>query len=252
MEFRKKTIWIVGIFVAFLFPLHAFAEEGDDYYPFEIEIMGGINHTNSAGGSISFEAGEYDTLHETSDNNDGIWGFGVGYGLPFFDEEDDDGIFRDLLIGLDLLFFNVDREGEVYQGGQPELNNYNYLLELRTSRLMFNTELDFFPEWEWVFPYIQASAGIARVDATYSDTPVPGIGGGAISLPQHTNYNFAYSFGAGLKFLIMEELQLSVSYLYSDLGDVKTSSDSENADLTNPITGELRTSSGLVGLSYLF
>ncbi|MFI4954843.1 MAG: outer membrane protein [Gammaproteobacteria bacterium] len=253
MEFKKINRHLIVPFLFLSVPIVTIAST----HNFQIEIMGGFNHSYSPESKLYIKSDtpgvptEVDTLHDTSSGNDFIGGAGLSYILPLADDKDD--FMRDLLIGLDLYFFNTTRSGEVYLFEDPNANNLDYDLKLKTSRLMLNGELDFFSPWKRLAPYLQGSIGVARVEASYHDYPIGETIGGGIRLSEKTNYNFAYSLGAGVKYNFIEDFQLSISYLYTDLGDVETSTKSgDQVILTQPTTDRLRTSSGLVGLSYLF
>ncbi len=220
--------------------------------PNQLKLMLGINHAYHDNSDLYLGAHilEVDSLHENDAANDFIGGVGYSYDiLPWFVN---DAKLAHVWVGLDLLFFNTTQTGDVYVDQNPAFNDYNYEFSEDTMRLMVNTEVDFKTPSEKIFPFLQASVGAARIVAGYEDEPVPEIQGGGIYLDDHTNYNLVYSLGAGVKFLPNPDIQVSLSYLFTDFGFVKTSTETENFILAEPLEDHLMTSSLFFNLSYLF
>lgn len=222
--------------------------------PYQFELFGGYNrsHGNISDLTISSSDAESDTLRSNGSDNSFIGGGGIAYDFLAHIPQKPAYPFQEALLGLDLAFFDTKNKGDVYWYGNPDEAYSTYDLKVKTARLMLNGELSIRTPWKRFFPFIQASAGIARLSTEYNDKSVEGITGGNINLSSQVNYNFAYSFGGGVKYKITPAWQIAISYLYTDLGTAETSTDSDNIQLEEPIRYDLQTSSILFGLSYLF
>lgn len=233
----------------FLVPLSATAQSH------QLKLIMGLNHAyhDTSHLQIGEPVLETDSLHETDSGIDFIGGLGYAYDiLPWFVN---DANLAKVWVGLDLILFNTTQSGEVYVDGNPDFSNYFYDLSEDTLRLMVNSEVDFKTPIKTLTPFVQASVGAARIVAHYQDETnpsVPFIREGGIDLEDKTNYNLAYSLGTGLKFLPMPEIQMSISYLYTDLGFVKTSTKDRDLTLSEPLEDHLKTSSLLFNIIYLF
>lgn len=252
MEFCRKTLTAT---VFSLLALPSFA----NYLPNTFELMLGYNHSfhNTNKLHIGDNNTEIDSLDETDSGNDFIGGIGYAYNiLPWFVAYHNKDLTHSALqrvwVGLDLIFMNTTQTGDEVTG--DDLSFFTYEFTEDTTRLMFNSEVDFNSPWKNVFPFVQASVGVARIVASFSDepNPAPGLSGGGISLPDEVNYNLAYSLGAGIKFLVMHNFQFGVSYLFTDFGIVETEMDSSSVTLSEPLRDHLYTSSALFNLNYLF
>ncbi|VVC74951.1 hypothetical protein AQUSIP_02250 [Aquicella siphonis] len=221
---------------------------------FQFTLYGGYNHSETSVSDLVISPLETDSLHNSNGGNDFLGGAGVAYQQMLTDDEDNGTIFRDVSLGLNFFMFNNSSSDEVYQFKDPQFDNFNYQLKLETSRLMLDGQLDFQPLWQDVIPFVEASVGVARVVAKYNESPEPdeGIQDGDIDLTDRTNYQFAYSLGAGFKTNLSPQVQLSLSYLFTDFGTVKTSTHAPQLTLDSPISIQLRTHTALLGLSYLF
>lgn len=213
------------------------------YHANQLEAIVGINHASHSYSNLHTGDGasqESDALHSDSANNDVTWGFSYAYNVlhrPYYG-------LQHLLLGVDWLFFNTTDSGDAYQYGYNSMANYRYNANFQTARLLANSEFDFISPWDTVFPYLQFSMGGARINADYSDTPIDGSLGGGQVLHKKTNYNFTYAVGAGVKYLIIPNFQVSVSYLYTNFGVVEFEDDR--------LEDRLVSSSGLLGFTYLF
>lgn len=227
----------------------------------EFGLMLGYNYSfhNTSHLHIGTGNTEVDTLHETGGNQDIIWGLSYARNiLPWFvayhDKDLSHSFLQRVWVGVDLLFMDTTQKGNEYESHDPDLDFFDYELEEKTIRLMFNTEIDFNSYWDNVFPFLQASVGAARVAVGFEDEVKPGMGftGGNIKLSQKFNYNLVYSLGGGFKFLPKPDLQIGVSYLYTDFGVVKSKTESSSVVLFQPIRDHLYTSSVLLNITHLF
>lgn len=195
---------------------------------------------------------ETDSLHPNDGHyqqTDVTWGFGTAYRfvLPNFPRN----IIHDMSAGLDFLYFQTTQKGQTWLFEQPLYNNYTYQLPISSLRLMADSEWTFRSLLRpYLFPFIEGGIGFARNTASYADSPlIPDTTG--LTIYTDVQYQFAYTAGAGIKFLLPCNGQLSVRYLYADLGNATTSSNA-SVSLAAPITIRLTTQTWLAGLTYLF
>ncbi len=216
----------------------------------KISGYGGFNSTKITPGSLHM-FGETDTLnpnHNNNDQNNATWGVGAAYR---FMPPRAPSIMHDISAGLDFLYFETTQHGRTWQFERAAYDNYAYTLPISSSRLMVDSELTFNPLYNYFFPFLQAGIGFARNSASYHDKVLLSNYTGSVNISSNSQYQFAYTLGAGLKMLLPQNFELSVRYLYTDLGQAITSS-SANVSLLNPLKIRLTTQTGLVGLTYLF
>lgn len=221
---------------------------------FVFTLYGGYNHSETSVSDLVITPLETDSLNNTNGGNDFIGGAGVAYQQMLTDDDESGTILLDASLGLNFFMFNTSSSDVVYQFKDPQFDNFDYDLKLMTSRLMLTGQLDFQPIFADVIPFVEVGAGVARVKVKYNESPrtEENIEDGDIDLTDKTNYQFAYSLGAGIKTNISSQVQVSLSYLYTDFGTVKTSQSAPQVTLDSPISIQLRTHTALLGLSYLF
>jgi opacity protein-like surface antigen len=219
-----------------------------------IHLYGGLAKAISAPKSLFFDTiyPERDTLVKNSNSGQGFTG-GFGLSYDILNAADYNSIINQVSLGLDFYFFNTNIKGDVLQFGDPELNNLTYEYGLNTIRFMFDGQLDFHPIHQ-VVPFILAGIGPSSIKAKYYDVPRPSEqhDDGGVTLPTSTRCSLAYSVGAGFKVPLSKKIQISLSYLYTDIGTGQTGSIPVLYHLgrIEPISIKLRTQSGLIGLTY--
>jgi opacity protein-like surface antigen len=198
---------------------------------------------------------EVDT--RTANNNDANFMPGIGIAYDFLTgAAENNNFIHDFSVGLDWFYLNTSLKGQVYLYGDPDLNYYNYKLNFNSNRVMIDAQLNF-RAIKKVTPFIQVGYGLARIQDSYSDevsssapsyVPNPGY-----AMLSKTNYNPAYTLGAGIQVPVSEHVTFSVRYLFTDLGSVETGGGViSNGSLVTPIKARLRTQAGLAGLTFTF
>ena len=194
------------------------------------------------------------TLHGSSDHFEFTGGGGVAYdfAMPAAASGNDHYVLRDISLGVNAYYVGGhDPSGQVYRFGLPQFNFDNYDIDLNSTRIMFDTEWDFHPVGQRVVPFLIGGIGDAINNMGYSESPISDTNdpGGQVSLDHHVTHNFAYEVGLGIKVLLTQNSQLSLRYLYSDLG----SAEADSSVLAKPLTvSNLHTSSALLGYTYEF
>ncbi len=244
----KRIIYFI---LALVFPLAGYAAN----YTKQFNLYGGISYPNVSSSGIIIASDERDTLHSTSSGSDVIGGLGLSYNyvLPPDLVQKFHHALYDASLGLDLFVFNTTDSGETYLFGQADLADYRYRLKLQTARLMLDGTVGLHPFWQDIIPFITAGLGVARINATYAENvkASQGVFGGELYLPNHTTYNFTYSFGAGLKKSLSKRVLLSILYLYTNLGVASTSTNSTEITILKPITAKIQTNTALLELSVI-
>lgn len=157
-------------------------------------------------------------------------------------------ILDSVTLALNYYYISTTHKGDVYQFENPLFDNFDYSMQLKSSRLMFDTEWNFQTVWGGIVIFGEAGAGAARNKVEYHDTPKPGIIGGGLDLPSHTQNKFAWEAGAGIKVPVprMEKLLLSLRYLYTNLGTVDSATNG-NFAIVEPIKFKPYAQSVLLG-----
>jgi opacity protein-like surface antigen len=194
------------------------------------------------------------TLHGSSDATEFTAKVGGGYDFvtPAAAKGQNRYVLRDVLLGINAYYVGgKDLTGEVYRYGSSQFNFDNYNADITSWRVMLDSEWDFHPIGQRVMPFVQVGVGDAINTMSYNETPISSNNdpGGQVSLSTHTKNNFAYEAGAGIKVSINSKSQLSLSYLYTNLG----SAEANSSELQKPLTvNNLNTSSVLLGYTYTF
>ena len=207
-----------------------------------------------------FLNGENDSLNFATQPTDFTWGFGAAY--RWLTPNIYPLNLHDVSLGLDIIYFRTQQQGQTWQYDSPAFYNYNYQLPVSNLRFMFNTEwtiqplpmqMNLFSQSTQIYPFIDAGIGVTRNTLSYNDTPVPGFGGAGLIIISNAQSQFAWDVGAGLKipFQVKDHaVEASVRYLYTGLGHATTSG-LANATLVAPMTINFSTQALLFGLSVL-
>lgn len=221
---------------------------------FLIAVYAGLNQSMEKNNGLALPAGETDTLFALNGVNSIIPGVGIAYLFWLASQNKAHNFLRSLSLGLNFFYLYDIRKGDVFLFGIPTANPFTYISHLNTARLMFDGQLSFHPILGKLIPFLDAAIGVASITNQYNDIPKPGVVvGGRINLPAVTRYNFVYSLGGGVKMPLSLHLLLTISYLYTHFGNVKTSIFSTSGVvLVRPINIHLYTHTELIGLTYFF
>lgn len=196
--------------------------------------------------------GETDSLHPKNPRHQQTnvtWGFGAAFRFvpPLLTQK----LLHDISIGPDFMYFQTNQKGETWLFGQSVYNNYDYQLPITSLRFLADSEWTFHSLLRpYLFPFIEGGIGFARNTARYEDSPLIANTSG-LSIDSHTQYQFSYTVGGGVKLLLPFNTQLSFRYLYADLGNATTAT-TASVPLAAPITIRLTTQTWLAGLTYLY
>ncbi|WP_058479490.1 outer membrane protein [Legionella waltersii] len=217
--------------------------------------LGGTTTKLSHVGPLYF-VDETDLLEQRNNNfADVTWGLAAAVRLKASGSLQQ--LVEEFSFGPEFFYFSSAGVGDVWQYRLPEMNNLTYRLPIKSYRLLVTDEITFKPISQMVFPFFEWGLGVAANQSSYQEYPRPTYNAPGLTLTQHTQYQFAYTLGGGLKIDISDwaklktnQLQLSLRYLYANLGSATTSNRS-SAFLTTPISVDLSTQTWVAGLTYL-
>lgn len=153
-----------------------------------------------------------------------------------------------LSLGVDAFYTRMTRYGMTYDYGI--FNNYNYRMRVESLRLMVNGEWTLPGIFSHLYPFFIVGVGPAYNSASYSDQANPSAPlGVSINMPKESSIAFAYNIGAGVKLPLTRNIEISIRYLYSDLGVASTGSEA-NLTLAHSIQIPIITQTWLLGISY--
>lgn len=202
---------------------------------------------------LPYEIGPY---ADTFTGQSGGWGFDWGlegkYRFVFNKTSFQNYLFESAALGLQVLqTTNLDQTGKVLQFGMPVFENYQYTLNIKSTRIMADLDMVFHPIGHHVFPFVEAGIGLASTSLTYTSKPIAPITGPNFTIPEESSLSFAYQFGLGLKYMINPHVNLSLRYLYTDMGTADTAKNANTATLAKPIIANMNAQSILFGFTYV-
>lgn len=218
---------------------------------------GGTSTTFNNIGSVNL-SGETDQLVPTNPSDTSVtWGLAAAVrsdNIPAMWQK----YVHEVSIGPEFFYFSANSVGDVWQYGLPEMNNLTYNIAVTSYRLLGTNEIIFQPVVSKAYPFFEWGLGFAANQSSYQEYPRSTYTSPGLSLARKTQYSFSYTFGGGVKFDISawvkkqpDELQLTLRYLYANLGSAAVSNQS-NSLITSPITVNLYTQTWVAGLTYLF
>lgn len=115
----------------------------------------------------------------------------------------------------------IEPQGNVWEGGDPQLNDVSYQYKVRSLRGLVKGKLIW--DANSVFnPYVFVGLGLGY--NTASSWRLTASGGEVVSFPLFANASttsFAYSFGAGIQTVVSPNLRFGVGYEFADVGQTQ-------------------------------
>jgi opacity protein-like surface antigen len=143
-------------------------------------------------------------------------------------------------------------QGNVYQYGLAQFNNYTFQAPFTSTRLMLDTKPSLFT-WRDVSAYFIGGIGMAWNEISYDEFAAIGIPqNSALALSNHTSIQLAWDIGAGIRLKLMEHLSATAEYVYAFLGNGSPKNDPNGINLTESPRFSFQTQSLLLGLSLSF
>lgn len=160
-------------------------------------------------------------------------------------------IFRSMAIGPSYYYQHHSLNGEVWELGLREFDNYHYKFTSDLSTVLLEADIFMEPIYRTVTPFLTAGVGVAIANIQYDDYANAGI---PVTSELHVNsrYEFdaAYAVGAGLSLPVNTHWRLALRYVYLYAGNVNSATAGLNAPQA-PIKANLNSQALLLNLSYL-
>jgi len=220
-------------------------------------FLGGVYLPNATDGQTlelpPYEIGPYaDTFTNQSNSSAWTWGIGAGYRFKLPPMISTTYLLDSIEINADFYqLSHMTQTGDVLQFGLSEFDNYTYKLGLSNIRAMTDFDFDFHPIGQIIIPFIEGGIGAARTKISYSSSPISPVPGPGLQLDDQTDWSFAYQVGGGFKWLAKPQLELSIRYLYVNMGTIDSATESNSASLSQPLKIDMSTQNILLGLTYL-
>ncbi|KTD11294.1 outer membrane protein [Legionella jamestowniensis] len=232
----------IGLALAMLVCCHAHA--------LQVTLYGGISRTAVDLGTLHISNEEADSLH-TKNENEGTIGAGLSWQLDC-NQKNGFWLISSLLIGLNYFHFDTEPEGVVWLYGLPQFANYQYQLSLKTDRLLLNGQVELFPFWKTIHPYVEAGIGASAIRSQYWEQPMveAGVFDGNLIFSSRTNHQFVYSLGAGIKKQLSPNWVVSFSYNFTDFGTIHAGPYDNDLVIQQPLPIDLRLHTALFGIGY--
>lgn len=179
--------------------------------------------------------------------NTGMYGVEAGYK---FDDYTRASISADYMPNHS---FNSAAEGTSgLIGGQPYAISSNNNFKVNAWLFMLNGYYDIKNSSSFT-PYFTLGAGVSRNKAQSTYTSTGSLNGVSVynsssNLAQGTKDNFAYKFGAGVRYNVHKNIDLDLRYQFIDMGNFTTASGASIAAQTVKI----KTQELLLGVAYKF
>ncbi len=150
--------------------------------------------------------------------------------------------------------FTTAITGMVTQYSDPDFTNYSYTSNVSSNVISLYSKLDFV-RFNRLMLYVDLGVGISfNQNQGYSETALPNvIARYSPNYASRTNTQFAYNAGAGLEYIVTNNLIVSAGYSYQSFGNFSSGSgQNPNWGNTQIKLGRLNSNIGLIGISYLF
>ncbi|STX50842.1 Opacity protein and related surface antigens [Legionella busanensis] len=223
---------------------------------FDIHGGGGIAKFHTSNSSMMVSQSEIDTL---GDPNNG-WDNGIyQLGFSFFPGSaiPEPGAFNLLhTMSFQVNAYHIAEDnfsGPVYRFGDHTLHDYNYKMNLRSTRVMADAVFNAF-SFNNLGIYGKLGVGEAWNRVDYSDYPIDGSDSSSISIHRKTRSGVAVEAGAGVQYNFTNGLGISFEYLYVDMDRVRLGHASSNSCLDGIVspTLSLESSAFLLNLHWMF
>lgn len=229
---------------------------------FEIIGAGSISKLDAGNGTLGVTSSETDRLVQTNSNSWNTPGaqLGVGYVYYFCGTRlcsDQVQWFPAIEPQLNLYYLASNSiEGDVWRFNSPDFNDLTFDIPIHSTRLMLDVALTV-ASWRQLSMYVKGGIGHAWTRISYSDkdksstsdAPCPEEG---VSLSSKTSSNFVWEAGLGVVYAFNDRIGVSLEYLYTDLGTVKTASSGNTGLITAPVISpasfDITTQTALLGL----
>ncbi|OYV54245.1 MAG: hypothetical protein B7X00_01565 [Legionella sp. 21-45-4] len=202
---------------------------------------------------LPYEVGEFaDRFTNQSDAGAFTWGVDAKYRFNLHSPLRQEYAFDSFGAGLAVYqITNFNQTGEVQQFNLFAFDNYTYTLNLQTTRILANFDLNFHPLYNHFIPFMEGGFGGASTVMSYTSKPIDPVASPTFNLPNQTSWRFAYQVGTGIKYRPKNNLECSIHYLYANMGTANSSIRGNSSTLATPLKANMSAQNFLLGLTYL-
>lgn len=212
----------------------------------EVSVAGGVDWYNTHNTHITVSPFETDSDKVRQSAAQGSWKVGLGYSL--FD--DTWPHLKRLLLNLNLYQTSTTLSGTVWQYEQPQFNNYNFRVPIKSTRLMLDVKPSFFT-WQSMKPYAIFGVGVAWNSVSYRETATADVNSDSrLLLSKQTTSDLAWDLGLGCNMALTDNLSVSLEYIYAALGYGSPAHEASNVHLEATPKFLLQSQSVLLGLNW--
>ena len=124
---------------------------------------------------------------------------------------------------LNVSYANFEARGNVYLIKNSQINTQTFSMPLKTTSLMLDAILTL-AKFKRLSLYVLGGAGEAWTNIKYTDTPSGNPGARpSLSTNSRTQSNGVYEWGTGVTYALTPRYILGLQYLYSHIGNIRTS-----------------------------
>ena len=192
---------------------------------FELLVFGGVASMDPESTTLHVSPDETDLLTNSTSDDWDSWTAQVGVGYVYPIEGDDMYTgdvrwFANINPQLNLYYLDAsDMNGDTYLFQDPSYNLADWNMEFNSTRLMFDLALTV-ATLERLSLYVLGGAGVAFNRTELNSIAHPGSGIADVYLDSEDSTSFAYEFGGGLTYALMDDLAVSLEYLFTGINDV--------------------------------
>lgn len=131
---------------------------------------------------------------------------------------------------------NGSIKGDVWRFANPNLNEMTFTMPIDSYRLMLDAALTIVSKRQYSL-YTIGGIGSAWNRVSYRDADRSGVpcADQSLNLKANTTSSFSWELGLGLGYAFNNRFSLSLEYLYTDLGKIKTASTGYTGTITAPL-----------------
>lgn len=225
----------LGLILANLLNCTAYAWSIADLHG--VEWSAGVGPTWSQGDNSATEITTQETDANVLQHINRSTTYQVGVGYHFFQDALQTRPFlNDLFVQLNLSRNSATATGQILEFGRSDYNAFSFQAPVRSTKLMLEVEPSLFT-FQHCSPYPIVGAGVSWNRSAFAETAISADdASGAVILPSHTQANFAYEVGFGVRDTLTKNINISLEYLSTHLGKMtpNAASTSTQAILSAP------------------
>ncbi len=207
-------------------------EEDNDNF-FEVLVFGGVAAMQPEHAILEVSDSENDLLTNANGGDWDSWTVqaGIGYAMnteEFFDDELQTGDLRwfsEINPQINVYYLDAaNLHGDALMFGNINYDYADWNMDFNSTRVMFDLALTV-ASLERLSLYVLGGAGIAFNRTQLDSIAHPGTGIADVDLSSQTSTSFAWEFGGGLTYALMDDLAVSLQYLFTGIQSVKLGSE---------------------------